>query len=192
MVSPSQRQSGELFRKVIDNIELLGIRKQLIEDNALSLKMQNNSRIVSLPGSGATIRGFSGVSIIIEDETAQCEDEMYFAIRPMVATGNGRILLLSTPFGRRGHFYEAYTHGDIDSWERIEIPATKCPRISKEFLGQEKIALGMWHYQQEYLCQFNDTHTSLFSADLIENAFDDSVVPLFPRINFDLQEMKTS
>ena len=191
MVSPSQRQSGELFRKVMGNIEYLEIRKQLVEDNALSLKMPNGSRIVSLPGSGATVRGFSGVSLIIEDEAAQCADELYYAIRPMLATGGGRLILMSTPFGRRGHFYESYINGEVDAWERIEIPATKCPRITADFLEQEKNALGMWHFQQEYLCGFNDNNTSLFSADLIEGAFDDSVTLLFPRVNINKMIGKT-
>jgi hypothetical protein len=50
----------------------------------------------------ATIRGFSGVAPLIVDEASRVSDELYQAIRPMLAASGGEILLLSTPFGKRG------------------------------------------------------------------------------------------
>jgi hypothetical protein len=44
--------------------------------------------------------------------------------------------MLSAPFGKREVFYEEWSKGE--GWERYEIPATKCPRISAEFLKEEK------------------------------------------------------
>src|SRR5262245_61533674 len=57
LLSPSLRQSAELFRKVSDFLSLLPVRPALVEDNRLSLQMQNGSRIVSLPSKEANIRG---------------------------------------------------------------------------------------------------------------------------------------
>ena len=87
-------------------------RPALLEDNRLSCVFANRSRIVSLPSSEATIRGFSGASLIIEDEASRVPDDLYRAIRPMLATSNGRIILMSTPFGKRGHFSDVW-HGLI-------------------------------------------------------------------------------
>jgi len=104
LVSPSLRQSSELFRKVGEQLKKLQCKPKLLEDNKLSCALDNKSRIVSLPSSEGTIRGYSGASLIIEDEASRVDDELYRAIRPMLAVSNGRLILMSTPFGKRGHF----------------------------------------------------------------------------------------
>jgi len=180
LVSPSLRQSSELFRKVQDLLKSLPEERQLalIEDNKLSFTMKNKSRIISLPGSEGTIRGFSGASLIIEDEAARVPDDLYFAVRPMLAVSGGRLILMSTPFGKRGHFFKEWTEGG-DTWERIMITAHDCPRISPEFLEEERQALGEWWFKQEYLCEFVETVDSVFSYDLVQAAITEEVKPLF-------------
>ena len=98
------------------------------EDNRLSFTLSNGSRVVSLPGTAETVRGFSAPSLIIEDEAAFVADGLYRAVRPMLAVSGGRLILLTTPFGRRGHFFEAWEDGG-EAWQRIEVPASQCPRI---------------------------------------------------------------
>jgi hypothetical protein len=100
LVSPSQRQSRELFSKVTDFLRSLQPVEELDEDNRLSAVLQNGSRIVSLPGDARTVRGFSGPSLIVEDEAGYVADELYAAIRPMLAVSRGRLILMGTPAGR--------------------------------------------------------------------------------------------
>ena len=180
LVSPSLRQSSELFRKVQDFLKALPAEQQpeLVEDNKLSLTMKNKSRIVSLPGSEGTIRGFSGASLIVEDEAARVPDELYFAVRPMLAVSGGRLILMSTPFGKRGHCFKEWTEGG-DTWERIMITAHDCPRITPEFLEEERQALGEWWFKQEYLCEFVETEDSVFTYDQVMAAITEDVKPLF-------------
>ncbi|MCF6096779.1 terminase family protein [Thermovorax subterraneus] len=180
LVSPSLRQSSELFRKVQEFLRELPpeMQPELLEDNKLSLVMKNKSRIVSLPSSEGTIRGFSGASLIIEDEAARVSDDLYFAIRPMLAVSNGRLILMSTPFGKRGHFFKEWAEGG-DTWERIKITAYDCPRISREFLEEERQAMGDWWFRQEYLCEFVETEDNVFTYEQVMKALDDSVKPLF-------------
>ena len=177
--SPSLRQSRELFTKVSDFISRLEPAPTLEEDNKLSLTLANGSRVVSLPGSGETVRGFSAPDLIIEDEAAFVEDSFYTAVRPMLAVSGGRLILLTTPHGKRGHFHEAWIQGG-DEWTRIEVPAQDCPRIDLAFLEAEKLALGEWGFRQEYLCEFLETHDQVFRQRDIERAFSDDVKPLFP------------
>jgi hypothetical protein len=66
---------------------------------SLRLELENGSRIVSLPGKQDTVRGFSGVRLLVVDEAARVPGELYFAVRPMLAVSGGRLLALSTPFG---------------------------------------------------------------------------------------------
>jgi len=177
LVSPSLRQSSELFRKVGEQIKRLEVKLKLLEDNKLSCTLNNKSRIVSLPSSEGTIRGYSGASLIIEDEASRVDDELYRAIRPMLAVSNGRLILMSTPFGKRGHFYKEWSEGE--GWEKVEVKATECARISPEFLEEEKRSLGEWWFKQEYMCEFVETIDQVFSYQYIEKSLSDDVRPLF-------------
>ncbi|MBI3977166.1 MAG: hypothetical protein HY331_03165 [Chloroflexi bacterium] len=178
LVSPSLRQSSELFRKVGDFLARLAERPDLAEDNKLSCTFGNGSRIVSLPSSEDTIRGFSGVSLIVEDEASRVDDDLYRALRPMLAVSGGRLILMSTPFGKRGHFYQEWTEGG-PAWERVRVKAADCPRISAAFLAEERVSLGDLWFRQEYGCEFLDTTNQVFAHDLVMSALSADVKPLF-------------
>ena len=177
VVSPSARQSGEFLRKAARFLRRLGIRPKGDGDNAMSLELPNKSRIVGLPENEATIRGFSAVALLLVDEAARVSDELYMAIRPMLAVSGGALWMMSTPNGRRGFFHEAWAHGGGE-WERIKAPATECPRIPREFLEEERRTMGERRFRQEYLCEFEDTASSVFPREMVERAITDDVAPL--------------
>ena len=172
VASPSERQSGEFLRKATEFARRLGVRPRGDGDNAVSLQFPNGSRIVGLPGTEATVRGFSAVSLLMIDEAARVPDALYKALRPMLAVGKGDLWLMSTPYGKRGFFYDAWTHGG-DRWARISVAATECTRIPAEFLEEERAALGsVWH-AQEYMCEFVDNGADWFHRGVVEGALSD-------------------
>jgi len=178
ILSPSQRQSQELFRTVKATHAALGAAAPAAtQDAALSLVLANGSRIVALPGKEQTIRGFSGVDLLIEDEAARVPDPLYEAIRPMLAVSGGRIVLLSTPWGKRGHFHRVWTEGV--GWHRLEVAAPDCPRISAAWLAAERAAVPDFVFRQEYLVEFVEAEGSYFAYDDIRAALDSAVTPLF-------------
>jgi hypothetical protein len=179
LLSPSLRQSQELFRKIKDIYNALEspAMPKPIEESALRLELDNGSRIVALPGTEATIRGFSNVALLICDEAATCEDALFFAIKPMLAVSGGKIILLSTPRGKRGFFFDVWSEGGSD-WNRTRITARECPRISEQWLEREKAAMPDFWFRQEFLCEFCETMDSVFSYDDIHAALDPSVKPL--------------
>jgi hypothetical protein len=178
LISPSLRQSSELFRKVRDWLTFLPSPPALPEDNRLSCVLDSGSRIVSLPSSEATVRGFSGVDLIIEDEAARVPDELYMACRPMLAVSGGALVLMSTPFGKRGHFFEAWANGG-PAWSRVEFKATDNPRIPPAFLEAERATMPDMWFCQEYLCEFRETQDQVFSYDQVMAAVSSDVKPLF-------------
>lgn len=178
LVSPSLRQSSELFRKVNGHLERLEHPPKRVEDNKLSYTLENNSRVVSLPSSDATVRGFSAVDLLIEDEAAWVADALNRAVRPMLAVSQGRLVLMSSPFGKRGHFYEAWENGG-PSWDRVKVTAYECPRITPAFLVEERAALGDLWFKSEYLGEFADTVDSAFSPAAVKATVSDDVQPLF-------------
>lgn len=173
LLSPTLRQSGELFRKCLETYRALGKPVSADAETALRLELSNGSRIASLPGKEGTVRGFSAVDLLVIDEASRVPDELYKAVRPMLAVSGGSLVLLSTPFGTRGFFWEAYKNRD--KWEYYEIPATQCPRISEQFLEEEKEEMGEWWYRQEYLIEFLDSVTAAFRSEDIERIVDREV-----------------
>lgn len=173
LLSPTQRQSHELFRKAQDAYQSIPTAIPVVQESALRLELSNGSRIISLPGKETTVRGFSGVVLLAVDEAARVPNELYYAIRPMLAVSQGRLVALSTPFGTRGWWYEAWR--SPEPWERYEVPAGKCPRISPEFLEEERRTIGEWWFAQEYGCEFIDAETQPFSREDIERAFEEEV-----------------
>jgi len=165
LVSPSERQSIELLRKVKDTLRALGVTADEVEkDNTLGLETTSGARVLALPGKEETIRTYSGVRLIAIDEASRAAEALYHALRPMLAISGGRLVLLSTPFGRRGFFWHAWAQGGA-AWRRFAIPATMCPRISPAFLAQERASLPRDVFEQEYLCRFIEASGSIFDAD---------------------------
>src|SRR5215218_10344514 len=84
-LAPALRQSQELFGKIANFYRDLDRPVSPLGERKLSLELENGSRIITLPGSEKTIRGFSDAALLIMDEASRVEDELYFAVRPMLA-----------------------------------------------------------------------------------------------------------
>lgn len=168
VVSPSERQSKEFMRRVLDAYHKIDATHTDADAvTKLTLELKNESRIIALPSQSETIRGYSKVTLLIVDEAARVEDEIFQAIRPMLSVSRGRMVWLSTPFGKQGSFYRAWT-SKVEEWNRVKITALECPRITDEFLEGEKIAMLGWQYQQEYFCEFEANEFSVFDYDKVE------------------------
>jgi Terminase large subunit, T4likevirus-type, N-terminal len=181
LVSPSMRQSSELFRRTLGFYHALPEPKPAVAaESALRMELRGGSRIISLPGSERTTRGYSRAAAVILDEAARVPDELIASLRPMQATSAAgrKFVALSTPFGRRGWFFEQWQKAGADrTWLRVEIPAKRCPRISEEFLEEQLEELGPRAYSEEYECQFQDDGQALFTGAIIERAFTARVKP---------------
>ena len=186
-LAPALRQSQELFGKVAGFYRDLGRPVAPQGERKLSLELENGSRIITLPGSEKTIRGYSGVTLLLLDEASRVDDGLYYAIRPMLAVSGGSLVMLTTPYGKRGVFYEEWIResgAEAGSsagraWERFEVPASQCPRIPETFLREEEESLPPFIYRQEYCCSFEETEDQVFTTDMIDRAVTDEVSPLF-------------
>jgi hypothetical protein len=197
ILSPTQRQSDELFLKINSFYQKLAgeIRLsatvsvipadsnytegwQATKQTGREIILANGNRVVALPSKEANIRGFSGVTLLIEDEASRVPDILYQAARPMLAVSGGRFMLLSTPWGKRGHFYEVWDSGDTD-WRQFEVKATQCPRIPAKFLANERRNLPPLVFNQEYMCEFAATEGALFTYEEIDGAVVEDMPALF-------------
>ena len=174
IIAASQRQSSLLFEKVRGNIDLLEEEgKALYSEKPTLTKilLNNGSRIYSLPTgrTGHFIRGFT-IDLLIADEAAYIPEAVWLAVTPMLAVskklrGFGYQILLSTPFGKGGYFYNSFTDKDFLSFH---ISSEECPRIPKDFLRKEQKRMTKAQYRQEYQGEFCDEWNQFFSTDLIK------------------------
>jgi len=180
LVAPSLRQSSENFRKISDALESITPKPELIEDTKLTLKFSNGSRIISLPGSQKTVRGFTAPDLIIIDEAAQAEDELFGALFPMLSNSpNGRLICASTPWGQQGFFFKLWTEGGPE-WCKIKVIASENPRIRPEVLEEAKRSPnGALWYSQEYCGEFISSDTQLIDITQIRKALN-SNIPIIP------------
>jgi Terminase large subunit, T4likevirus-type, N-terminal len=178
VASPSESQSKELFRKITGFLGDIPDAPKATRRNETELELDNGSRLVAVPGSERTIRSKSAVTLLIIDEASRIEDALISAVTPMLATTDGDLIALTTPFGRRGWFYEQWSSGE--GYERTTKTAADCPRITEAFLAKERKRLGPMMYDQEYNCSFVDADTSVFSSELIEAALVDDFEPFLP------------
>ena len=175
--SPSLDQSVEFFKRVAGLCRELGMEKvdpEAVRKTGMDLK--NGSRVEARPGNEKTSRGRTA-DLLVVDEAARIDDELYHGIRPSLAITGGSLVMLSTPYGRRGVFWEEWA-GEGD-WERYEVTAEDCPRISAEFLAEEGRRLPPRVLRREYLCSFEEAEGAVFTDEVIEAAFDNDVAPLW-------------
>lgn len=177
LLSPSLRQSQEIFHKVLELYRPLAAQVPAEQISAMRMTL-SGSRIISLPGTEQTIRGYSGVRLLIVDEAARVDDALYLSVRPMLSVSGGRLVALSSAWGKTGWFYEAWTQGD--AWERVTVTAYECPRIPASFLEEERVAMPLAWYQSEYECVFGDLVNAVFRGEDIDAMFRGDAEPWFP------------
>jgi hypothetical protein len=165
IVSPSQRQSSLLLSTVAGFADLAGIRTRPLQVENVSGLCMAGGEVIALPSAEATTRGFSRCTWLVVDEAARVLDAVYRSARAYLATTDGRISLLSTPFGQRGFYYVAHESGKFVVTEAL---ARDCPRISPAFLAEEYETQPFLWCEQE----------GLFSHDLILASVDEDLQPL--------------
>lgn len=187
ILTPTEDQSKRLLTRIKEGYAKLSDVPRPITSTAREFHLLNGSSVYAMPGSETSVRGIDAVHLLIVDEAAFVPDSLYAVVRPMLATTNGEELDLSTPNGKRGFFYNAYTRATTQPIpshmyaDRVTGP--EIPRITAQFLANERSELGDFMYQQEYLCIFLDSETQLFSSELIAAAKSSEVTSLgLPRL----------
>jgi len=186
------RQSLELFKKVKEWInKWKGIRiihqgQVYVFDATLSetktqVEFQNNSRIISLPNNPDAIRGYRADHVYVDEAAMFKNDfEVKAAIIPTIAGKQGRLSLISTPKGRRGWFYEAWTS---EIYSKHKVHYSMAPHITEEDLEGMRASMSPLEWEQEMEMKFLDELNALFPYDLILSCMEDYEIKLEPKQN---------
>lgn len=188
IIAPTERQSYALFDKVLDHLFTnyrTHIKKGKDKPTKHKINLDNGTVVWCLPAgiSGRGIR-FLTVHRLYIDEAAFVERDVWTATTPMLLTTGGHTILLSTPHGTEGFFYDilANTNRAYDNWTRFHTNSEKVVRereICKtwsefqrdsalEHLEREKKAKSALEYAQEYLGQPLEDLRQVFPDKLIK------------------------
>ncbi|MHA1642263.1 MAG: terminase large subunit domain-containing protein [Promethearchaeota archaeon] len=168
LIIAAYRQQANLvfsaIKECINNSEY--IKDKIIRETLTQIHFDNGSVLYCLAaGLGKSIRGFSPDMIIL-DEAAFVPDKVWEAIEPMAAVKDATIILLSTPFGKTGFFYEKFK---TDEYTKFHIRCRDCPAYKKEYLERMKKTKPQIIYQQEYEGEFVEVANNWFPLSLIKS-----------------------
>lgn len=183
VISRSERQAKEVLSYIknayysIDPEVRYAYKTTEESKTALTFAM-TNSRILSLPNSPSSIRGFRGDDIYVDEFAHFLNDtEIWNSILPMISRG-GKITLVSTPLGKRGLFHKIWQNSieGINSYSRHEIFWQQCPDIQK-MIKEIKKSMDDIQFKQEYCCEFVDEGICMFTWDMICDVVDSTLKP---------------
>lgn len=165
IIAKVERQALLLFEKVLSYIHARYRYMIKGKPTKHELELTNGSKILCIPtgDSGYGIRGHT-VDLLIADEAAFITDEVWTAVTPMLSITRGVMWLLSSPFGRQGFFYRAFSD---DNFKKFHISSEDCPRKDEKFLRSERERMTKAEYAQEYLGEFVDELHRFFTDELI-------------------------
>lgn len=126
VISKTQEVAKEIVSKVRfanDNLPSW-LKVQSLDNNKLSLKLKNGSRILAVSSASDAGRSFA-LSLLIIDEAAFIDkiDEIWTAAYPTLSTG-GRAIVLSTPNGVGNLFHKMWKDAEAkkNNFNTIKLP----------------------------------------------------------------------
>jgi hypothetical protein len=148
-------------------------KPQVLDMNKHQIVLGNGSRLTVSPCTEP--RGYH-VNMMIEDEASYVPHEVYMAARPVVVAKKGRYLMLSTPKGKVGHFYDVWS--SQPNWRKIKATWKDTKRYTPEQLARierDKVEMGDAWFNQEWNCEFLEATGQLIAEVHIEKAFAEEV-----------------
>jgi phage FluMu gp28-like protein len=190
LLSSSERQSRELMRKVLSLLRILRLRHDPVlggaEEKVEEITFPNGSRIVSLPASPDTVRGFSGNVFLDEFAFHRDSREIWRAIYP-TATRGYKVRITSTPNGKQNMFYDIWEHAENFSRHRVDIHDAARDGLTMDIEGLKRAIADPDSWAQEFECQFIDEATAYVTYDMIAACEDEGaamdLTPLAPPLD---------
>jgi hypothetical protein len=138
--------------------------------NTQAIEFSNGSQIKAVPTSEDAGRS-EALSLLIVDEAAFIRNfgELWKGLYPTLSTG-GRAILVSTPNGTGGQYYDIY-HGAEDGtneFNPIKLPWDVHPERNDEWFEKEARNLNKQQIAQELLCDFQASGDTFLSSEELQ------------------------
>ena len=170
ITAPSQRQSMIMFDRIgVFIFSSPWLKREVIRSTRTIIQLRNRSQIIALPCSENLLRGYTAHMVVVDEASFIPEEVITNILYPMLATTDGSLILLSTPWGKDHFFYRAFVDPDF-SVHRVK--SGECPLIPESFLKKQRQLMTAETYRMEYEAEFVEAATSFFTQDLIRSCVD--------------------
>ena len=137
-------------------------------DSLLELELINGSTIIFKSAEQRdNLRGFTVTGILVVDECAFIQDDIFDILQPTTDVHSAPILLISTPKLKQGFFYRYYSAGLTgDNPNIVSIDFNQFDTsflLPKDKLEQYRTMMPKAQFTTEYLGNFLDSDSILFS-----------------------------
>ncbi len=189
LIAPTLDQATLLFDRVeaqlLDRIGPDADEKPKVRRSPFPRLDWNGHRVIARSGHlGRSLRGNEATDIVV-DEAAYLPEALITEVAlPMLATTNGRLILISTPHGLN-HFWRFFKMGETGEhgvWSR-HAPSEESPFVSREFLEIQKGLISERAFRVEYGAEFLDSSGRVFRTEAIDAClvaeFDSPIAPPF-------------
>ena len=167
LVEPTLDQARRVYKELVKAIEQTPVIKRK-NDSLLELELINGSTIIFKSAEQRdNLRGFTVTGILVVDECAFIQDDIFDILQPTTDVHSAPILLISTPKLKQGFFYRYYSAGAAgDNPNIISIDFNQFDTsflLSREKLEQYRTMMPKAQFTTEYLGNFLDSDSILFS-----------------------------
>ena len=167
LVEPTLDQARRVYKEMVKAIEHTPIIKRK-NDSLLELELINGSSIIFKSAEQRdNLRGFTVTGILVIDECAFIQDDIFDILQPTTDVHSAPILLISTPKLKQGFFYRYYSAGASgDNPNIVSIDFNQYDTsflLSKDKLEQYRTMMPRAQFTTEYLGEFLDSDSILFT-----------------------------
>lgn len=167
LVEPTLDQARRVYKEMVKAIEETPIIKRK-NDSLLELELINGSTIIFKSAEQRdNLRGFTVTGILVVDECAFIQDDIFDILQPTTDVHSAPILLISTPKLKQGFFYRYYSAGlSGDNPGIVSIDFNQYDTsylLPKDKLEQYRTMMPKAQFTTEYLGNFLDSDSILFS-----------------------------
>lgn len=172
ILSTTERQSMEIVDRIQSLLDIFkrAVDLKLIRESRSEIMFPNRSKIISLPASPSSVRGYSGHVFLDEFAFHKDSKAIWTAMLPIISKGYS-VRIVSTPAGKSGKFYELWEAADeiglskhkIDIYDAIKDGLKIDIELFKRTMDPDSFA-------QEFECQFIDEAFSYFPLEMIYNS----------------------
>ena len=175
-IAPAERQAKIISREIgrqLRRTDLVITRSTLTE-----VEVSNGARVIALPSTSDTIRGYPSVSLLVIDECAFLQgdgggEDLIAGVLPML-TAQGQVYFSSTPAGKNNYFARLFL--DENGRERLDndvhrivVKGTSIPRLAEK-VERMRRTLSATKFRAEIEVEMLADGTSYFDLSVIEAA----------------------
>lgn len=181
-ISPSFSQGRKVYRELVELLSPSGIiTKANSSTLTIETKYGSTFQAFSMETPNA-IRGYTVSGILVMDEVSFFPDTLpdgsepwSSVIMPITKARKPKVLVISTPKGKRGLFYEMYLRGVAQEKGFREITATiyDDKLVTEEEIEDIKRRVSPMAFEEEFMVKFLDSSVTFFRG--YENVFSDYV-----------------